>query len=402
MPMKRWKRYIFIVIALCICANFYILFHEHSKIPKSFYVNEQTKPEKTNIKKTVHTAGMTVPTERKFVYYNPQLGAIDEILVTKGQEVQIGTPLIRYVDEEVDREIHRIARKKEQLSAQIEQLSNDIDYYTTMSSSAKEDSENSKDSIEKIQWEEKAREAEREKTLLEWQMKEYEEQQNELTEKKAELVVESKTVGVVEEISYSKSKPLITIASPSAIVRGKAKEETIGKLAVGQTATVHVPNENESFTGTIADIGKFPIKEASFQEKSEYPFTIQLNEQPKQLPFGYHVNITVVTKEKNGVITVPTEAVWHEKKKSFVYVIHNGKLEKRNVTLGITHGKKQEIKQGLQQNEYIVSHPTKQMKHGMDVIVPLEIEKPRKETIKQLSKWEIAKHFLDGFFRSFY
>ncbi len=394
--MKRWKRYIFIVIALCICANFYILFNNHSKIPKSVYVNERAKPEKTNIKETVHATGMTVPTERKFVYYNPQLGTIDEILVTKGQEVQIGTPLIRYIDEKVDREIHRIARKKEQLNAQIEQLSKDIDYYTTMSSSAKEDS------IEKIQWEEKAREAEREKTLLEWQMKEYEEQQNELTEKKDELIVESNTAGVVEEISYNQSKPLITIASPSAIVQGKAKEETIGKLAVGQTATVHVPNKNESFTGTIADIGKFPIKEASFQEKSEYPFTVQLNEQPKQLPFGYHVNITVVTQEKNGAITVPTEAVWHEKTKSFVYVIHNGKLEKRNVTLGITHGKKQEIKQGLRQNEYIVSHPTNQMKHRMDVIVPLEVEKPRKETIKQLSKWDIAKQFLDGFFRSFY
>jgi HlyD family secretion protein len=395
--MKRWTRYIFIVIALlCICANFYILFHEHSKTPKSAYVNERTKPEKANIRETVHTTGMTVPTERKFVYYNPQLGAIDEILVTKGQEIQAGTPLIRYVDEEVDREIQRIARKKEQLNAQIEQLSKDIDYYTTMSSSAKEDS------IEKIQWEEKAREAEREKTLLEWQMKEYEEQQNELTEKKDELIVESNTAGVVEEISYDKSKPLITIASPSAVVRGKVKEETIGKLAVGQTATVNAPNENESFTGTIADIGKFPIKEASLQEKSEYPFTVQLNEQPKQLPFGYHVNITVVTKEKNGVITVPAEAVWHEKTKSFVYVIHNGKLEKRNVTLGIKHGKKQEIEQGLRQNEYIVSHPTKQMKHGMDVIVPLEVEKPRKETIKQLSKWDIVKHFLDGFFRSFY
>jgi HlyD family secretion protein len=359
-------------------------------------VDERTKPEKTNMKETVHTTGMTVPAERKFVYDNPQLGAIDEILVTKGQEVQAGTPLVRYVNEEIDQELQRIASKKEQLNAQIEQLSKDIDYYTTMSSSAKEDS------IEKIQWEEKAREAEREKTLLELQVKECEEQQNELTKKKDELIVKSETAGVVEEISYDKSKPLITIASSSAIVRGKVKEETLGKLAVGQTATVHVPNENESFTGTIADIGKFPIKEASFQEKSEYPFTVQLNEQSKQLPFGYHVNITVVTKEKNGAITVPSEAVWHEKTKSFVYVIHHGKLEKRNVTLGITHGKKQEIEQGLRQNEYIMSHPTKQMKHGMDVIVPLEVEKPRKETIKQLSKWDIAKHFLDGFFRAFY
>ncbi|OAT72430.1 efflux RND transporter periplasmic adaptor subunit [Parageobacillus thermoglucosidasius] len=393
--MKRWKRYIFLVIVLFICANFYMLFNEHSKIPKSVYVNERIKPEKTTIKETVRTDGFTAPAERKFVYYDPQLGAIDEILVTKGQEVQVGTPLIRYADADVDREIQRIALKKEQLNAQIEQLAKDIDHYTTLSSSAEEDSM-------KMQWEEKAREAEREKTLLEWQMKECEEQQNELTEKKDELVVKSKTAGIVEEISYNKSKPLITIASPSAIVRGKAKEGTIEKLAVGQAAVVRVPSGKESFAGTIADIGKFPLKEASFQAKSEYPFTVQLNEQPKQLPFGYHVNVTVVTKEKNGAITVPAKAVRREKTKSFVYVIHNGKLEKRNVTLGIARGGKQEIEQGLHENEYIVSHPTKQMKRGMDVIVPLEMEKPTKETVKQLSKWDIVKHFLDGFFRSFH
>jgi HlyD family secretion protein len=393
--MKRWKRYIFLVIVLFICANFYMLFNEHSKIPKSVYVNERIKPEKTTIKETVRTDGFTAPAERKFVYYDPQLGAIDEILVTKGQEVQAGTPLIRYADADVDREIQRIALKKEQLNAQIEQLAKDIDRYTTLSSSAEEDSM-------KMQWEEKAREAEREKTLLEWQMKECEEQQNELTEKKDELVVKSKTAGIVEEISYDKSKPLITIASPSAIVRGKAKEGTIEKLAVGQAAVVRVPSGKESFAGTIADIGKFPLKEASFQAKSEYPFTVQLNEQPKQLPFGYHVNVTVVTKEKNGAITVPAKAVRREKTKSFVYVIHNGKLEKRNVTLGIARGGKQEIEQGLHENEYIVSHPTKQMKRGMDVIVPLEMEKPTKETVKQLSKWDIVKHFLDGFFRSFH
>uniref|UniRef100_A0A7U4DJM8 Efflux transporter, RND family, MFP subunit n=1 Tax=Geobacillus sp. (strain Y4.1MC1) TaxID=581103 RepID=A0A7U4DJM8_GEOS0 len=394
--MKRWKRYIFLVIVLCICANFYMLFHEHSKIPKSVYVNERTKPEKTTIKETVRTGGFTAPAERKFVYYDPQLGVIDEILVAKGQEVQVGTPLIRYADADIDREIQRIALKKEQLHAQIEQLAKDIDHYTTLSSSAEEE-----DSM-KIQWEEKAREAEREKTLFEWKIKEYEEQQNELTEKKDELVVESKTAGIIEEISYDKSKPLITIASPSAIVRGKAKEGTIEKLAIGQAAVVRVPNEKESFAGTIAAIGKIPVKEASFQEKSEYPFTVQLNEQPKQLPFGYHVNITVVTKEKSGAITIPAEAVWREKTKSFVYVIHNGKLEKRKVTLGIAHGEKQEIEQGLRENEYIVSHPAKQMKHGMDVIVPLDLEKPTKETIKQLSKWDIVKHFLDGFFRSFH
>lgn len=260
--MKRWKRYIFLVIVLCICANFYMLFHEHSKIPKSVYVNERTKPEKTTIKETVRTGGFTAPAERKFVYYDPQLGVIDEILVAKGQEVQAGTPLIRYADADIDREIQRIALKKEQLHAQIEQLAKDIDHYTTLSSSAEEE-----DSM-KIQWEEKAREAEREKTLLEWKIKEYEEQQNELTEKKDELVVESKMAGIIEEISYDKSKPLITIASPSAIVRGKAKEGTIEKLAIGQAAVVRVPNEKESFAGTIADIGKIPVKEASFQEKA--------------------------------------------------------------------------------------------------------------------------------------
>ncbi|QHC04915.1 HlyD family efflux transporter periplasmic adaptor subunit [Anoxybacillus sp. PDR2] len=395
--MKRWRPYILIVLALCIIgANFYLLFHQHSKIPKSVYVNERSKPTKTNIKETVDTTGITAPAERKFIYDHPQFGTIAEILVTPGQEVQAGTPLIRYANEEIDRELQRIASKQEQLRTQMEQLSEDVDYYTTLASSVTEDR------LEKVQWEEKAREAEQKKALLESKIQEYEAEQSQLTEKKEELVVKSETAGWVEEISDHPSKPLITIASPSAVIRGKVKEKRFGEIAVGQKAVVHVPNEKAAFTGTIMDIGKFPVTETSFQEKNEYPFTVQLNEQPKSLPFGYHVNITVVTKEKNGAMTVPAEAVWHEKTKSFVYVIHRGKLEKRKVTLGISHGKKQEIERGLRQNETIVSHPTKQMKHGMDIIVPLEVKTPKKETMKQLSKWVLAKHFLDGFFRALY
>lgn len=400
------KRAFLAVLAVgLIVAQFYAAFADDSRVPKSAYANEWTKPGQRNLQETVQTTGFTAPAERTFIYYDPQRGAIDEILVKKGQKVQPGTPLLRYSNDAIDREIEQLTFKQQQLNAQLEQLAKDIDDYQTMAAAAPENSP------KKQQWEEKAKEAEREKAELEWEQKEYEQQRTELLEQKEQQTVKSHVDGVVEEINDNPSDPstpLITIASNTVVIRGKIAESLVGKLAVGQAATIHIPNESKGMAGTITEIDPFPINEAGFRQKSEYPFTVHLivqaelpHEQPKPIPFGYHVDITVVTKEKNGAITVPAEAVWRENKNAFVYLIHNGQLEKRRVTLGVKQGHIQEIEQGLNGDEYVIVNPSNQMKPGMDVWLPLQIEKPTKDTISQVPKREMAKYFLEGFFRAF-
>lgn len=400
------KRALTAVLAIgLIGVQFYAAFADDSRVPKSAYAKEWTKPKQQNVQETIKTTGFTAPAERTFIYYDPQRGAIDDILVKKGQPVQPGTPLLRYRTDVIDRELAQLTSKQQQLGMQLSQLSEEIESYQSMAAAAPENS------VEKQQWEEKAKEAEREKMELEWQQQQYEQERAELLKQKEEQTVESTVDGIVEAIDpnpSNPSRPLITIASHTIVIQGKITESLVGKLAIGQAVTIRLPNEANELSGTVSDIGSFPINEPSFRQQSEYPFTVHLIEQAERapkpqptIPFGYHVDITIVTKEKNGAITVPAEAVWRENNRAYIYVIRNGQLEKRRVTLGMKQGNRQEIEQGLTGEEYIMVHPSRDLKQGMNVWMPLEINKPSKETIQQVRKRDMAKYFLEGVFGAF-
>ncbi|AMX82283.1 RND transporter [Geobacillus subterraneus] len=400
------KRALTTVLAIgLIGVQFYVAFADDSRVPKSAYANEWTKPTQQNVQETIKTTGFTAPAERTFIYYDPQRGAIDDILVKKGQTVQPGTPLLRYRTDAIDRELAQLTSKQQQLSMRLSQLSEEIQNYQSMAAAAPENS------FEKQQWEEKATEAEREKTELQWQQQQYEQERTELLKQKEEQTVESTMDGIVEAIDpnpSNPSRPLITIASHTIVIQGKITESLVGKLAIDQTATIRLPNEANELSGTVSDIGPFPINEPSFRQQSEYPFTVKLIEQAERapkpqpsMPFGYHVDITIVTKEKNGAITIPTKAVWRENNQAFVYLIRNGQLDKRRVTLGMKQGNRQEIEQGLTGEEYVITRSSRDLKQGMNVWMPLEITKLSKETIQQVRKRDMAKYFLEGVFRAF-
>ncbi|WPZ18118.1 efflux RND transporter periplasmic adaptor subunit [Geobacillus subterraneus] len=400
------KRALTAVLAIgLIGVQFYVAFADDSRVPKSVYANEWTKPTQQNVQETIKTTGFTAPAERTFIYYDPQRGAIDDILVKKGQTVQPGTPLLRYRTDAIDRELAQLTSKQQQLSMRLSQLSEEIQNYRSMAAAAPENS------FEKQQWEEKATEAEREKTELQWQQQQYEQERTELLKQKEEQTVESTMDGIVEAIDpnpSNPSRPLITIASLATVIQGKITESLVGKLAIDQTATIRLPNEANELSGTVSDIGLFPINEPSFRQQSEYLFTVKLIEQAERapkpqpsMPFGYHVDITIVTKEKNGAITVPTKAVWRENNQAFVYLIRNGQLDKRRVTLGVKQGNRQEIEQGLTGEEYVITRSSRDLKQGMNVWMPLEITKLSKETIQQVRKRDMAKYFLEGVFRAF-
>lgn len=79
------KRALTAILAIgLIGTQFYAAFADDSRVPKSAYAKEWTKPKQQNVKETIKTTGFTAPAERTFIYYDPQRGAIDEILVKKG------------------------------------------------------------------------------------------------------------------------------------------------------------------------------------------------------------------------------------------------------------------------------------------------------------------------------
>ncbi|MED4928582.1 efflux RND transporter periplasmic adaptor subunit, partial [Bacillus smithii] len=81
---------------------------------------------------------------------------------------------------------------------------------------------------------------------------------------------------------------------------------------------------------------------------------------------GYHVAIQVVLSSKK-VLTVPQNSVQEKDGSTFVYVMSKGKVQKRNITTGISTGEWTEVVDGLKEGEKVVKNPSHTMDSGMEV-----------------------------------
>jgi hypothetical protein len=70
-------------------------------------------------------------------------------------------------------------------------------------------------------------------------------------------------------------------------------------------------------------------------------------------------NCEIITAKKDSVLRISLQALVTKDKKSGVYKIEDGKTKFAEVKTGITEGMAVEIKEGLQENDLIVSGPIK-------------------------------------------
>lgn len=134
---------------------------------------------------------------------------------------------------------------------------------------------------------------------------------------------------------------------------------------------------NKSWDGQIVEVSEFPAEtnqgtgqlsgEAgqSTSNLSYYTFKAKLHSQEGLSP-GYHVAIQVVLSSKK-VLTVPQNSVQEKDGSTFVYVMSKGKVQKRNITTGISTGEWTEVVDGLKEGEKVVKNPSHTMDSGMEV-----------------------------------
>lgn len=129
-------------------------------------------------------------------------------------------------------------------------------------------------------------------------------------------------------------------------------QQDVVKLQEGNTAEiVFDPFPDKIFTGKVYFISYTPENDVdnSYNMKVEIPDEIK-----SRLRLGMGAEITVKTAQKNNVLAVPFVAVTTDGKKSYVEVLKNNKVQKREVKVGIETDEYTEIKKGLRKNEVIV------------------------------------------------
>ena len=85
---------------------------------------------------------------------------------------------------------------------------------------------------------------------------------------------------------------------------------------------------------------------------------VRIDNVSTEIPLGLEANVTIITGEKNHVLSVPITAVVTDIEGTYCYVmLENGEMEQRHVVTGISDNTMTEILEGLQEGEEVLVNP---------------------------------------------
>jgi HlyD family secretion protein len=183
--------------------------------------------------------------------------------------------------------------------------------------------------------------------------------------------IRSPIMGTVMEINKKEGEVVVagTINNPGSIILtvsdleniemvADVNESEIPLVSIGDTARITVDAfPDTTFTGIVYYKASMP-KEASSQAAVEFEVKISIPHHAGMLP-GMSSNCEIVTAKKDSVLRIPLQSLVTKDKKSGVYKIENDKTKFVETKTGITEGKWVEIKEGLLENDLVITGPIK-------------------------------------------
>lgn len=373
-----------ILILLVVAIN--VIFMEKRKnVTKSVQLMSVTKRPISNTKLI---SGQVVPGKVETIYLDPSKGKIKEIYVKEGQEVEKGQKLFTYESADINLQL-----KQASIDKKITMLN-----YNQVNDKIKALEKEKKAASDNASLESQLEELENQKKSIELEMEKNQLQEEELQSKLNQLTIHSpingyvknlhqdleESTGITDEGTSSETMglqgtPIMNIVSKEPFqIQGTLTELQKAQIQANQPIKVTanaVPNK--SWNGKIVEVSEFPAAtnsgtgqlsgEAgqSTSNLSYYTFKAKLHSQEGLSP-GYHVAIQVVLSSKK-VLTVPQNSVQEKDGTTYVYVVSKGKVQKRNITTGISTGEWTEVVDGLKEGEKVVKNPSHTMDSGMEV-----------------------------------
>ncbi|GGA03510.1 putative ATP-binding cassette transporter-like protein [Paenibacillus marchantiophytorum] len=335
---------------------------------------------KERISDTLIASGVIVQREEEKKYYDETKGQITHWYVFEGQQILKGTALFQYDGEDLKKQKKQLEITGSRLVLQMEQTNKKIKYLNTQFKESVKDSTSLDETISKVA--EQKDDLERELKLSELEIQQNDIEKDLLDKKLDQLVVKSTISGIVKKITIPKAgqselnqQPCINIVSGTFQVRGSISEFDSVYVKAGQQVLVKPKVlSNQVWKGVIKYIELASITNNSTtaldkgSPVTSYPFVVELIDTQDGLQDGYHVALEIHIKEKEGVLTIPNDAVLIQDQKEIVYIVENGKLYKKNIETGFTNDLIKEVTAGVREGDVVVRNPLPGWKDGMDVL----------------------------------
>jgi HlyD family secretion protein len=183
--------------------------------------------------------------------------------------------------------------------------------------------------------------------------------------------VRSPIPGTVMDINKEEGEVVVagTINNPGSIILtvsdleememvADVNESEIPLVSIRDTARITVDAfADTTFKGIVYYKASMP-KDASVATAVEFEVKISVPHHPGMLP-GMSANCEIVTAKKDSILRIPLQSLVAKDKKSGVYKIEEGKTKFVEVKTGITEAMWVEIKEGLEEDDLIVTGPIK-------------------------------------------
>lgn len=330
-------------------------------------------------------------------YYDASKGVIAELLVENGQEVEAGTGLFTYTNEEnqqlLDEQNRQYSRLEERYAELETELANANKAVNKANANIEENkrqikpsSENSEAEIvidpetEDVQT--KLIGAEADKVEAEAAIENTDMSLNELEDQMEDISYEIEKLrqgvtttiqadfkGVVElnkadpTSLQSSEQPVVRLMSHDLKIESSVSEFDYNKLSVDSPVDIYLMNSDRELKGKITKIDSLPMQAAAEgPTSSRYPFAVLPEE---AIQYGFSVQIGY----SEGVMYLPKNTVIEEEDGTkVVYVNKEGIAEKREVKVS-EESNLYVIESGLEVDEEVLLDPDAALTDGEEVMV---------------------------------
>lgn len=178
--------------------------------------------------------------------------------------------------------------------------------------------------------------------------------------------------GIVAQLNVEKgsmaapSSPAGVILDPSKMkAKAMVPESYINNLKVGEKVTLEAKAlPKEIFTGTITAIS--PLAD---QLTKQFPVEFMVGNSSNLLKAGMFGTAYLVIGEARDLPVVPISTVLFDGEQPYVFVIEDGRAQRREIKTGLNSGKSFAVLDGLVAGEIVISKGQHQVKNGMLVEV---------------------------------
>ncbi len=149
-----------------------------------------------------------------------------------------------------------------------------------------------------------------------------------------------------------KGSPLFTVESINDIkVDVGISKYDIGKIAIGQKADITIAGN--TYAGTVSEIKRLAV--ANNSDKAKVSVSVRFDSPDEKVYIGLEADVLIHTSEKEGVLTIPSEAYYSDDDGDYCYLIRNGVVEKQYITIGSEDENSVEVTQGLGNGDTVIT-----------------------------------------------